>query len=104
VPSALIALGFARALVAPGGARGEIVQMGAVALVAFVVAALLLYVRLPVYSQGKATYTLGLTPVFGLLAAQGCAFVARSPAARAALYAVLFAWAALVICSYFVVS
>jgi len=103
VPSVLIATGFARALVANRDRRGELVQIAAIALATGITAALLLYARLPVYSQGKATYTLGLTPIFGVLAATGCGWIGRSEAARTALYAVLFGWAALVLCSYFVI-
>ena len=103
VPTALIAAAFVRAVVASRNPRDELVQLGTIALATGITAALLLYVRLPFYSQGKATYTLGLTPIFGMLAASGCSWVGRSEAVRTALYAVLFAWAVLVLCSYFVV-
>ena len=103
LPSALIALGFARALIARRERGSELIEMGAIALATFVTAELLLFARIPVYSLGKASYALALTPVFGLLAASGWRCVARSEAARVALSAGLFGWAALVLCSYFVV-
>jgi hypothetical protein len=103
VPSALIALGFARALLANRSPRSELVQMSAIALATLLAAELLLYLRLPIYSQGKATYALGLTPIFGALAAAGCAQLDRSERARIAAFSGLAAWAGLVLCSYFVV-
>jgi hypothetical protein len=57
----------------------------------------------PIYSQVKATYTLALTPVFGLLAASGFGCIGRSESARIAVSAGLFGWAGLVICAYFVI-
>jgi dolichyl-phosphate-mannose-protein mannosyltransferase len=102
VPSALIAIGFARAMVARRDHREELIQIGALALATLVAAALLLYVRLPVYSQGKATYLLGLTPIFGLLAASGCGEI-RNDRARIAAMAGLAGWAVLVLGSYSVI-
>ena len=103
LPGTLIALGFARALRASRERASEVIEMSAIALATYVTAALLLFVRMPVYSQGKASYALALTPVFGLLAGAGFRCVAKSEPARVALCAGLFGWAALVLCSYFVV-
>jgi hypothetical protein len=103
LPSALIALGLARALVARRERGFELVQLGAIAFATQLAAALLLFVRLPIYSQGKATYMLGVTPIFGILAASGCRLLERSERARIALFAGLAGWAALVLCSYVVI-
>jgi hypothetical protein len=103
LPTLLIAVGFFVTL-RPRRDRGaEGLQLGAIAFATQLAAALALFVSVPIYSQVKATHTLALTPVFGLLAAQGCASIAKTPRVRAALYAALFGWAALVICSYFVI-
>jgi hypothetical protein len=98
-----VLIGFVAAL-RPRRDRGaELLQAGAIAFAAQIGAALVLFVSVPIYSQVKATHTLALTPVFGLLAASGCDWIGKSAATRIALYAGLFGWAALVIGSYFVV-
>ena len=63
------------------------VQIGVIALATQIAAALLLFVRMPVYSQGKATYALALTPIFGLLAARGFDSLGGNAVARAAAIA-----------------
>jgi hypothetical protein len=103
LPAALVLIGFVAAL-RPRRDRGaELLQAGAIAFAVQIAAALVLFVSVPIYSQVKATHTLALTPVFGLFAAHGCGCVGKSALARVVLYAGLFAWAALVLCSYFVV-
>jgi hypothetical protein len=104
LPSALVGIGFCAALWPPRRERGaELLQAGAIAFATQIAAALVLFVGVPIYSQVKATHTLALTPVFGLLAAAGFRCIGRNEAARAALSAGLFGWAALVIASYLVV-
>ncbi len=102
LPSALIALGFASAMVWRRERGFELIQIGAIAFATQIAAALLLFIRIPFYSQGKATYTLALTPVFGLLAACGFDRLGRNEVARVGAIAGLGGWAALVLCSYFV--
>jgi hypothetical protein len=103
LPSALIALGLFSAMVSRRERGFELVQIGVIAFATQMAAALLLFVRVPIYSQGKATYTLALTPVFGLLAAYGFDRLGRNEVARVGAIAGLGGWAALVLCSYFVV-
>ena len=103
LPTALLLIGFCDALRPPRDRSGELLGIGAIAFAAQIAAALVLFVSVPIYSQVKATHTLALTPLFGLLAAAGYRCVGQSAAARAALCAGLFGWAALVVCSYFVV-
>src|SRR5262249_44247870 len=102
LPSALILAGFARALAA-GSARRDALPLAAVALATQLAARVVVLAQVPIYSQVKATYTLALTPVFGLLAASGVEWLSRSGIARVAAIAGLGAWGALVLCSYFVV-
>lgn len=61
-------------------------------------AMLYLFLRIPVYSTVKATYTLGLLPCYVLLITAGLALVWRHPLARAATAGYVCAWAG---CSYF---
>jgi photosystem II stability/assembly factor-like uncharacterized protein len=48
-------------------------RLAAFAVLLYVVVALDFFLRLPIYSCAKATYLLGLTPAFALLAAAGFA-------------------------------
>ena len=56
------------------------------ALALFVAAQLWLYLTLPIYSTAKSTYALGLTPVFGFLAAAGCGPLVRGRWSRAVVH------------------
>jgi hypothetical protein len=104
VPSALIVAGFVHALARRRGEADRAgLQIGAVALATQIAAVLVVFAAVPIYSQVKATYTLALTPVFGLLAASGFGCIGRSESARIAVSAGLFGWAGLVICAYFVI-
>jgi hypothetical protein len=102
LPSALIALGVSSAMVSRRERGFELIQIGVIALATQIAAALWLFVRIPVYSQGKATYVLALTPVFGLLAARGFDRLGGNEVVRAAAIAALVGWATLVVSSYIV--
>ena len=88
VPTALITRGAARALArddAPSGAA----LLGAAGGVA---ALLWLFLTVPVYSTVKASYLLGLAPLFALLLIDG--LEGLSDPTRAAAWAGLIAWTA----------
>lgn len=72
-----------------------------VALVIYLAALLDLYLRLPIYSTAKASYTLGLLPCYALLAAAGSLPVLRYQIPRALLYGALACWAIGVYFTYF---
>jgi hypothetical protein len=76
----------------------------AVAAIAVYVAAIAdLYVRLPIYSTAKATYTVGLVPCYAVLAAAGAAPLLRFRVLRAALFSALACWAVAAYAAYFLV-
>jgi hypothetical protein len=52
-----------------------------------------LWIRLPIYSTCKGSYLLGLTPVFGALAAAGCEPLLRWRWTRVGLLTILGSWA-----------
>lgn len=62
-----------------------------------------LYVKLPIYSTGKATYTVGLVVCYAVLAATGLDLLTRRPLLRPLVYGGVAAWAISAYCSYFVV-
>jgi Dolichyl-phosphate-mannose-protein mannosyltransferase len=76
----------------------------AVAAIATYIAAIVdLYVRLPIYSTAKATYSLGLLPCYAVLAAAGAAPFVRFRIPRAILFAALSCWAVAAYAAYFIV-
>jgi hypothetical protein len=88
IPTALIARGAVRALKvkdAPSGAALLGVFLGLAALA-------WMFLTLPIYGTVKASYLLGLAPLFALLLADG--LDATVGAAKYAAWAGLFAWAA----------
>jgi hypothetical protein len=88
LPTALIALGAARALRRTDAPSGAALLGPASGLKAL----LWLFLTVPVYSTVKASYLLGLAPLFALLLADG--LDALSGSARVAAWAGLVAWAA----------
>jgi len=88
IPTALIALGARRALARRDAASGAALAgifLGVLALAR-------LFLAVPIYSTVKATYLLGLAPLFALLLADGLDALDGLP--RAAAWAATCAWAA----------
>ena len=104
VPSALLAAGAASALSEPAVSlkNGFLAVVGWIAV--FLAAMLYVYATLPNYTAAKASYMLGLTPCFALLAARGFDALVRRGASKAALSAALACWAFAGYLSYFVVT
>ena len=100
VPAALMVCG----LVAGWRIAPRAVWTFAVAAIAIYLAAVVdLYVRLPIYSTAKATYTLGLLPCYAVLAAAGAAPFLRFRLSRAILFSALSCWAVAAYAAYFIV-
>ena len=62
-----------------------------------------LYLTLPVYSTGKATYTLGLAPAYALLGRCGMDFFGKRRLGRAISRAWFICWAVSAYAAYFVI-
>jgi hypothetical protein len=101
----LIPMGLILCGVLYGWGRGpRAVLLFAMAAVTIYLAAIIdLYVRLPVYSTAKATYTLGLLPCYAVLAAAGAAPLLRFRLPRAILFSALACWAVAAYAAYFIV-
>jgi hypothetical protein len=102
IPTALLLLG----LVAPlrerlAGSRAALL-FAAGCLAIYFAAILDAWVRLPVYSAAKASYTLGLAPCYGLLIAAGSEAFLRGRLARSLTAAMVACWAAAAYFAYFV--
>jgi hypothetical protein len=75
----------------------------ALAAIAIYLAAMVdLYLRMPIYSTAKATYTLGLVPCYGVVAAAGAAPIMRVRCLRSLVFAALACWAVAAYAAYFV--
>lgn len=77
-------------------------RLAAAALVIYLAAFTLLCLRVPAYSQAKASYTLGLTPAYALLFVAGFDCLPRHWLIRSASWAFLGSWVVLVIGAYVV--
>jgi hypothetical protein len=93
VPLALILLGVARAAgrLRRGAGDGIVLAAGTVGL--YLAALLWLSLQVPTYSTLKASYTLGLLPCYGVLAAAGLEVLPRRAWLRVPLAAGLTCWA-----------
>ena len=104
VPTLGIAAGLLRLRAGARGEKDEGLRFAAACVLLYLAAILFVYLRLPVYSAGKASYMLGATPCLALLAASGLDSLSPRRAVRAALYAALACWAVSVYAAYFVVA
>jgi uncharacterized membrane protein len=95
-------LGGLRALRVPRDASQEMLLFSAVAVALYVAAILAVFLRLPIYSTVKASYTLGLAPCYGVLIARGFDLLPRQPLLRAGLAGWLAAWVAVVFRAYWI--
>ncbi len=79
-----------------------IFSIGAIAL--FLAAMMDLYIRLPIYSTAKASYTLGLLPCYAVLAAAGAEPFLRNRIVSSIAIAVFVCWAFAAYAAYFVIG
>lgn len=102
VPSLAIMTGVVMAVKNPcsTGNRGPF--FAAVCLFIYVAAVLCFFIMIPILSISKATYALGLTPCFALLAAGGFDMLTRRPFLRAVIHGIMICWALGNYLSYFV--
>ena len=103
LPATGILLGVLTALRRPGRAlaRGQLFAVCCLGL--YLAALLYIYLVVPIYTTAKATYTVGLTPCFAVLAATGLDILMRRPFLRALVYACLACWAVAAYLAYFVI-
>jgi 4-amino-4-deoxy-L-arabinose transferase-like glycosyltransferase len=94
-----LALGVARTLTPPYDAV-RVFAAGSLAI--YVAAMLYLFMRVPTYSNVKASYTLGLAPCYLVLIASGLGVVMRGRLSRALVAGYLCVWAGFGYWAYFV--
>lgn len=103
IPSAAIITGAAGSLLRPGKSlrNGELFALSSVAV--YLAALLYLFIKAPIYSTVKATYTLGLIPCYAVLCAAGFKTLTNSPLARAFIFGSVAAWAVSAYLAYFII-
>jgi hypothetical protein len=81
----------------------HVLMFSRIALMIYLAALLYLYLKLPIYSTAKATYTLGLMPLYGMLAAIGFRPLLGNKWLRATVYGWLTCFGVFAYCSYFII-
>lgn len=104
IPTFLILAGGIRSLVARPSRAGRAALLSCLTLTVFLGAVVDLYIRLPVYGTGKATYTLGALPCYAVLLAFGAERFTHCPKTSSALRAGMAAWACAAYVAYFVLG
>jgi hypothetical protein len=102
IPTALFLLGLGAPLRKRLDASRAALLFSSGCLAIYLAAILDLWVRLPVYSVAKASYTLGLAPCYGLLIAAGAEAFLRGRLARSLTAALISCWAVAAYSAYFV--
>jgi 4-amino-4-deoxy-L-arabinose transferase-like glycosyltransferase len=102
LPMAAIMLGILRTLRQPIQSLGQGTLFAASCVIVYLAAILYLYITVPIYSVGKASYMLGLLPCFALLAARGMGNLIQSSPLKEIIYGIFSCWAVSVYIAYFV--
>lgn len=103
IPAAGIITGAAASLLRPVKSlrSGELFALSCVAV--YLAALLYLFIKVPIYSTVKATYTLGLIPCYAVLCAAGFRMSMGSSLARAFVFGSVAAWAVSAYLAYFII-
>jgi hypothetical protein len=95
-------VGMVRSLRFPRHATEEVLLFATAAVGIYLAAIFAMFLRLPIYSTVKSTYTMGLAPCYGALFAWGFDLLPKHAAVRALLVGYLAAWLAFVFRAYFI--
>ena len=101
IPLGCILAGFVTVGKCDFKASRNCLVFSAAAVILYVTAVLDLYIHVPVYSQVKASYTLGILPCYAILAGAGAEPLLRIRWLRAAFFAGLGCWAVAAYAAYF---
>ena len=101
IPTALLLLGLGAPLRERLAGSRAALLFASGCLAIYLAAILDVWVRLPVYSAAKASYTLGLAPCYGLLIAAGAEAFLRGRLARSLTAAMVSCWAVAAFLAYF---
>ena len=102
LPSALILFGILTVLRKPAWVFWQGLFFAAFCTIVYVSAICYLFLTIPIYSVGKASYTLGIIPCYAVLSAGGFEMLTRTKLARAIINGIIACWAVGVYAAYFV--
>ena len=100
LPCAAILLGMFRVFF--DCASRPALRFAAMSVIVYLAAMLALYIKVPIYSTAKATYMVGLSPFFALLACKGFEFLIQNTYARATVMAWMACWGVSAYYAYFI--
>ncbi len=69
----------------------------------YFLALLYMYLKVPIFSTAKGSYTMGITPAYAVLCATGIGVLARGALLKAFFYASIGTWAVVAYTAYFVI-
>jgi 4-amino-4-deoxy-L-arabinose transferase-like glycosyltransferase len=102
LPSAGIILGTLRTILIEKYAnKGKVFAVTCIGV--YFIALLFMYLKLPIYTTAKATYTLGITPCYALVCVNGLDLIMRNKFMAAFVNAIIICWGVVAYCSFFVV-
>lgn len=104
LPSAAIIVGTVSALFRPEKSlrSGELFAISCIAV--YFGAILYLFLKVPIYSTVKASYTLGLIPCYAILCAAGLDKLTKTNLLRASIYGLVAVWAVSAYFAYFIIQ
>jgi 4-amino-4-deoxy-L-arabinose transferase-like glycosyltransferase len=102
LPAVGMAIGIASALCCPRRVAEGGLRFAVACIATYLLALILLYLQLPIYSTAKATYTVRLIPCYAAVGAVGLSYLMRGPLSRAAISGWTACWAASAYMAYFV--
>ncbi|OGP84911.1 MAG: hypothetical protein A2V87_02150 [Deltaproteobacteria bacterium RBG_16_58_17] len=103
LPTAAIFIGAVAALRNKDGPFRQMLRFSVSGVIVYLIAIFYLFLTVPILSSAKATYALGLTPCFALLASAGFEVLTRWRFLRAAVYGLIACWAVAAYAAYFVI-
>ena len=104
LPSLFIMAGVVMAGLNKKAAYRNAAILSAGTLALFLAAMMDLYIRLPIYSTAKASYTLGLLPCYSILAAAGAEYFLQNRIVRSVAIAIFACWSFSAYAAYFVID
>ena len=102
VPSAAIIVGIFSALTTPGASMRKGTLFPALCVVVYIFAVSYIFLIAPIYCIVKATYTLGLTPCYAVLAAVGLDVFMRGKVSKSVVLGLISCWAIAAYSAFFV--
>jgi hypothetical protein len=103
LPTFAIGVGMVASLINSLGEGRRVFVFCSLCVGIYLSAILYLFLTIPIYSTGKATYALGIVPCFAVLCAEGFNILTPRPLLKAVMNGIVACWAISAYISYFVI-